>query len=488
MKLRGLVIAALVLHAISAPINAAERGVPIAIGERFTMESKVLGETRTYLVHKPERYDQTNDAYPLLILIFGDDNIQHVAASADFLAGSDRIPQMLVVGINVSNASRDLTAPIADPKFAAENPTAGGAAKFLNFVSDELIPRIESNYRTRPYRILVGHSYGGMFAVYTLLNKPEIFNAYISVSPTLFWDNQALVKAAEPFLAAHRDLRSDFFMTIGDEDTDAVGSAIKLSAAFEESMPWQEKGKPRELRWQFHHYKGETHFSGRQRSVYDGLKAVFDGWYVHDPFALYEIGGVAAFERHYQNISTRVGYAVPTPLRLFSLTAQTLVRRNRVDEAEVVMTKAVEVYPNNSSARSGLARIYSRKKEDGRAIEQLTAALKLYPGSDSIRSMLTNYKVDIDKIVPDVALPPKTLASLVGSYRSDDTSVAIELEGKKLFAASTAGRTELRAISDTEFYYVNAEVRVTFQKDRRGRVTSMRVQRLNGAYVLNRVK
>jgi predicted alpha/beta superfamily hydrolase len=184
---------------------------PVVIGTKFQIESKVLAETRTYWIHSPFKYKSGNDAYPVLILQDPESELTLAAAAVDMLSDSGRIPPMIVVGIKNTNRNRDMTPSRPAKAFGV---SVGGADKFLAFIADELLPTIDRTYRTRPYRVLVGHSFGGLFAVYALMNRPDVFQGYIAISPSLWWDDQALVKASPPFFAAHKDLRADLYLTI----------------------------------------------------------------------------------------------------------------------------------------------------------------------------------------------------------------------------------------------------------------------------------
>lgn len=218
-----------------------------------------------YLVHKPGGYDFTGDPYAVIVLLDGDYNIQHVSAIADFLANNGRAMKMLVVGIENTDRQRDLTPPVT-----SEDPDArpagklGGAAQFLSFIGDESLPEIDRTYRTRPTRILIGHSYGGLFAAYALLNRPQLFKAYIAISPSLWWDKQALASQAVQFAATHKDLRIAMYATMGSEGGSMLGGTQRFIGAL--------TGGGSGIEVRFEHMPDESHGSVVMRSVYQGLE------------------------------------------------------------------------------------------------------------------------------------------------------------------------------------------------------------------------
>jgi predicted alpha/beta superfamily hydrolase len=120
-------------------------------------------------------------------------------------------------------------APAAATRRSPETKSAEAEA-FLSFVAGELVPYIEKNYRTRPYRLLVGHSFGGLFAVYAMIARPRLFNAYIAADPSLYWNNQAVVERAETFFANSKELQADLYMTAaggsGEPDAGTVNLPI----------------------------------------------------------------------------------------------------------------------------------------------------------------------------------------------------------------------------------------------------------------------
>jgi predicted alpha/beta superfamily hydrolase len=378
--------------AVSATTQAPE---PFVIGERFQIESNVLKETRTYVIHTPPAYQRGKDAYPVLVLQDAEPYFALTTAAVDLLSASGRIPPMIIVGIIATDRTRDLTPSIPTTGFGGAPWTgpAGGADKFLSFIADELLPTIDHNYRTRPYRVLIGHSLGGLFAVYALMNHPEIFKGYIAISPSLWWDNQALVKASQPFFAAHRNLRADLYMAMGDEGQEMLGGAWKLSAVLEES-------KLADLRWQFKRSPEEDHGTIAYLGTYEGLEAIFKGYRVADPVALFEQGGLAAFDRRYAEVSKRMGYTIEVPMETFAGMVWELSSRGRFAEAEEIGKKMLERDPKNTNTLSMLAEVAGMQKDDARAIRYLTRVLQLDPGNARARGALINYKVDVDKIVP----------------------------------------------------------------------------------------
>ncbi len=165
--------------------------LPVHNDKAILLKSKVLSEDRTLWVHLPADHNSTTNTYPVLYLLDGDSHFSYASAMADFLAGYDRnrIPEMIVVGITNVDRGRDFT-PIHPQANSFETDSAtvlttSGAGRFLRYIEEEVIPYIDSHYRVTPYRILAGHSLGGLFALYVKETKPELFPAMILISPAI---------------------------------------------------------------------------------------------------------------------------------------------------------------------------------------------------------------------------------------------------------------------------------------------------------------
>ncbi len=139
------------LVALLAPV--AEGQEKIAIGERHTVQSKILNEARPILVSLPDGYGQRQDRYPVVYLLDGDVHLEHVNGLVKFLAWAGQVPRMIVVGVANTDRMRDFSL-----KPYPGRPGSGGAGRFLEFLATELIPFVDKTYPTMPRRMLVGHS------------------------------------------------------------------------------------------------------------------------------------------------------------------------------------------------------------------------------------------------------------------------------------------------------------------------------------------
>jgi predicted alpha/beta superfamily hydrolase len=462
-------IAALLLSTIaSAAPQPPGTPAPVTIAQRFTIESKTLQETRTYLVHTPSGYDFTNERYPVVVLIDGESNIHHVSATTDFLANNGRAMPMIVVGIENTDRQRDLTPPIVQsPPEERPDGKLGGAQNFLTFIADELLPQIDRTYRTRPTRILVGHSYGGLFASYALLNRPEAFKAYISVSPSLWWDRQALAAQAVTFAAEHKDLQTAMFVTMGSEGGAMLGGAQRFVGALTSG----ENG----IQATFQRWPNESHGSVVMRSVYEGFNWLYEFYYRANPIQTYEESGLRSFDKRFEEISKYLGYEVKIPEGELMQIQNWLRETKRWEEARQVLERIVQIYPQAMNARYDLGRVKVELGDRAGAEADFRRVLEQYPGDPGSREALDKLGVAWRTIVVDKQPAASVLRSYVGEYRYADEPMRIVVEDGKLFAHPRNDKLELRALSDTDFYAYGLDREYTFNK-KGGRVVSVTVR------------
>jgi uncharacterized protein len=172
---------------------------PIVLGERLEIQSEVLKQNRPYLVYLPPSYTAegaSSRRFPVIYLLDGGAHFNAATGVVHHLSspnsGVSRIPEMLVVAIPNMGRTHNLTPTHVTSGPYSEN--SGGAADFLRFLREELIPQIDARYRTTAERTLVGHSLAGLFALTVFLDQPETFDHYIAIEPSLWWDDQLLVR------------------------------------------------------------------------------------------------------------------------------------------------------------------------------------------------------------------------------------------------------------------------------------------------------
>jgi predicted alpha/beta superfamily hydrolase len=293
------------LHLTLVPFFAASvahAGAPLVLGERFPLSSKVMGEERTFFVSVPASYARTTRLYPVLYLTDAETQFEHTSATARFLARNGFMPDVIVVGVTNTDRTRDLS-PSHDPS----SPTSGGADRFLDFFEKELIPFVESGYRTAPFRIFAGHSAGGLFALHSMRVRPGLFQAVIAVSPWLVWDEKKELKLLTPFLSGDGVKTRALFFTLGDEGKELKDGLEQLSSALGRS-------KSKGLRWGSAIYPEENHGSVVLRSHYAALRMIFDGWALPvNPETERIVGTLGEIKRRYADLSERLGWTIYPP-------------------------------------------------------------------------------------------------------------------------------------------------------------------------------
>jgi pimeloyl-ACP methyl ester carboxylesterase len=233
------------------------------------------------------------------------------------------------------------------------------------------------------------HSLGGLFAIHTLLTRPDLFNAYMAIDPSLQWNNEALVGQAEEFLSRNKALRVDLYFTSSNFGGTASRGTPRLAAILDEKAP---EG----FRWHFEWMKDEIHATIPLRSLHEGLDTIFYGWHLTDPVELFDKGGLAVIDRHFREGAKRYGYDRTTPSFIVSLLVAELIRHGRLEEAAQVLLHDPETYPAPWNELDALARAYSDRGNNGLAARYYLLSLKANPQNDWARRKLREMGVQGD--------------------------------------------------------------------------------------------
>lgn len=216
--------------------------VTIPESELRTLYSDIVGQEFCLYIKLPMKYyKDTNEIYPVMFLTDAERSFSITAGIMNILEFPNNIiPDIIIVSIGykktdladwAAGRTRDLT-PTNIPELDEStenslskatgrefNVKSGGASKFLEFISEELIPFIEKNYRISDSdRGIGGYSYGGLFTLYTLLKRPEIFNLYFAGSPSFSYDNEIIFSYEKEFRESNKQLNAKIFLSAGEKE------------------------------------------------------------------------------------------------------------------------------------------------------------------------------------------------------------------------------------------------------------------------------
>lgn len=212
---------------------AAAQVSPIAIGQSHSVVSRHLGDARRINIYLPPGYEAASEQrYPVLYLIDGglDQDFLHVVGSSHLGALWGRSQPVIVVGVETKDRRRELVGPTADPELLKKYPTAGQSAAFRAFLRDEVKPLVARSYRVSGEDAVIGESLAGLFIVETWLREPALFDRYAAISPSLWWDKEALSREAASLLAKTRAERPALYLTIANEGTEMQAGMDRLMA------------------------------------------------------------------------------------------------------------------------------------------------------------------------------------------------------------------------------------------------------------------
>lgn len=284
--------------------SSAASSSQISIGQRFSIESKVLAQPRQLQIYLPASYGSRPDfTYPVMYMVDGDYNFHHVSGLIEQLSAiSHFIPEMIFVGIS-DNGAADYRLNMQP---ALKRKKGGQADKFLDFLTQELKPYIESNYRTADFSVLAGQSMGGLFVVNALLEQPEAFGAYIAISPMMWWQDYKLNEKAKKAIADSKAPRRKLYLSLAAENRLGVYGLVELL----------DRGRPQGIDWKFKQYRNENHDSVGLISVSDALKDLFSGWYQSFD-QLQGFDDFSQVRQHYQGLMDKFNFSQEIPTYTF---------------------------------------------------------------------------------------------------------------------------------------------------------------------------
>ena len=374
---------------LSSVIVCGQKAEPINSnqGEIVTLHSEILKEDRKIMIYAPKDSVNLNEAHPVLYVLDAENHFNQMVEFSKLFGRHDVdvAPPFIVVGIRNTDRVRDLTPSHSDLDYSGKPEpafkTSGGNEQFFKFIEKELIPFVESNYLTQPYRIFGGHSFGGLTIINCLINHPDLFNAYIAASPSFWWDRQNFLKLLEKELKAGKTLNKTLFFSDGSEGGVFHSDVLKFDSLVRKSNI---KG----LDFKYVHYPDEDHNMVPLKTYYDGLRFVYRPWSFRTQLSAEEVNAQMVI-KHYDELSQKFGYTVLPDQEFFKGWGEYILKKPQgLNNGISLLEMNIINYPTSSKAFVALAEAYVLKGEKAKAIESYKRAEELDPGSKEIKSRL----------------------------------------------------------------------------------------------------
>ena len=372
----------------------AQESNPFITGFEKSSPSKILGEQRKVWIHVPNS-NGGNERYPVIYLLDADANFNSIVSITEFISNAGLCPPIIIVGILHPSRMVDLT-------FGTDKETpgvVGNGENFMRYLENELMPYIDSNYPTAPYKIFIGHFVGGLTVVNTLIHHPDLFNAYISLDAALWWNNQQIVTYAKMILANQHYKGKTLFMALANrmergmdtlqvqKDTTQGTELIRSNLEFIKDIL---KNKTNQLRFQHKYYENDDHGTVRLIGEYDALRFIFEHYKLKIYNNQLEDANLkldSLFAVHYNNVSAQMGYTVkPNDSHVNGL-AYYMLRQKQFNKAEALFKLNIANYPETANCYDGLGDLYLAKDDKLKAIESFKKTLSLKAIPETIEKL-----------------------------------------------------------------------------------------------------
>ncbi|WP_373372094.1 alpha/beta hydrolase [Nannocystis bainbridge] len=247
------VIALILLLSGCAAGRTDEAAAPgeLVIGRSITIDSQVLGETRRINIYTPPGHGPEGPPLPVLYMPDGgmQEDFHHITGIVQVLTGNGTMRPFLVVGIENTERRRDLTGPTSDPEDRKIAPRVGGSAAFRRFLREELMPQIQQRHRITGETAIVGESLAGLFVMETFFVEPALFDTYVAIDPSVWWDRGALAREAAARLQQPGQPPRTLYVATSDERDMQEGVQAIVGALGQAAVPgvrWHHEPMPEE--------------------------------------------------------------------------------------------------------------------------------------------------------------------------------------------------------------------------------------------------
>ena len=272
---------------------------------------------------------------------------------------------------------------------SASSVTSGGGEKFISFIEKELIPHIDSIYPTEPYRMLIGHSFGGLTVINTLVHHTNLFNAYVAIDPSMWWDKYRLLNESKVALATKNFTGTSLFLGIANTMPDGMDTLkartdttldTKQIRSILELNSYIITNKKNALRSKSKYYNEDGHGSVPMIAEYDALHFIFDYYpmkLTRPEYMKMDKDVISKIEKHYEYVSKQLGYKVNMPESMVNSMGYQKLGAKDFDIAEYLFKLNITNYPESANTYDSLGDLFDAKGDKEKAIVNYKKAMAI---------------------------------------------------------------------------------------------------------------
>jgi predicted alpha/beta superfamily hydrolase len=390
-KINTILIAFFILLQFKAFSQEVEK---VIIGTKYKIESKILNQERTYIVNLPDSYiSESTQTYPVIVLIDGDYYFNLCTGIIGEMANNEQVPEMIIIGLSKVDRVKDYTPTnsiISLNGNKDENylKSSGASKLFLDFIEKELLVEIDDRYRTNSFKIMVGQSFGGLLAATSYLSSGSLFDGYIAIDPSLWWDNQYIVKQIDN-INVEKIENNYFYLSSADKYENFSGATHIFELNRNSHDSFYSKLMSKGISYskiKIQYFEEENHNTSPLLSFYNGLKFIYKDYFLKD----IQTKSIDQIKAYYKKIYG--GKFLPPESIINNLAYSHLQNENSRELAIQFFKFNVANYPDSYNAYDGLGDAYLMINDKNRALENYEKSLRLNPNNKNAKEMIDKLK------------------------------------------------------------------------------------------------